>query len=130
MLYLDQIRQAEFLWLAAERGVCASIYVPSTPLTQDTGAGRIQLKTLSNQALEQARAVADKRDVTLMAGYVEELGEDDEFWAHQANGLGVLLTPDSIRTYRLAYACITSAPRRIARSRTSRRSRSWPPKVR
>jgi hypothetical protein len=32
------------------------------------------------------------------------LGDDEEFWSHQANSLAVLATPDHIRTFRLATA--------------------------
>lgn len=104
MLYKDRIREKEFLKLARERGVCLSIFLPTTPLTQDAQANRIALKNLAKQALEQAQTIADKRQIWPMAEYLEALQEDDGFWEFQANGLAVLVTPESIRTYRLAHS--------------------------
>jgi len=104
MLYKDTIREKQFLKLAAQRGVCVSVFLPTTPLTQDAQADRIVLKNLTKEAMEQAEAIADKRQIQAMTGYLEELQEDDEFWEFQANGLGILVTPESIKTYRLAYA--------------------------
>ena len=103
MLYKDRIREKEFLKLARERGVCLSIFLPATPVTQDAQANRITLKNLARQALDQAQSIADKRQIWPMAEYLEALQEDDGFWEFQANGLAVLVTPESIRTYRLAH---------------------------
>jgi hypothetical protein len=36
-----------------------------------------------------------------MEATIDEIHDDDEFWAHQANSLAIFLTPDSVRTYRL-----------------------------
>jgi len=104
MLYKDTTREKQFLKLAAQRGVCVSVFLPTTPLTQDAQADRIVLKNLTKEAMEQAEAIADKRQIQAMTGYLEELQEDDDFWEFQANGLGILVTPESIKTYRLAYA--------------------------
>jgi hypothetical protein len=104
MLYKDTIREKQLLKLAAQRGICVSIFLPTTPLTSDAQADRITLKNLTKTAMEQAEAIADKRQIQAMAGYLEEVQEDDEFWEFQANGLGILVTPESIKTYRLAYA--------------------------
>ncbi|MBF2018141.1 MAG: hypothetical protein IGS23_23680 [Rivularia sp. T60_A2020_040] len=103
MLYKDTIREKQLLKLAAQRGVCVSIFLPTTPLTQDAQADRIVLKNLSKAAMEQAEAIADKRQIQAMTDYLEDLQTDDEFWQFQANGLAILLTPESIKTYRLAY---------------------------
>ncbi len=104
MLHKDTIREKQLLKLADQRGVCISIFLPTTPLTQDAQADRIVLKNLTKDAMEQAEAIADKQQIQAMTGYLEELQEDDEFWKFQANGLGILVTPESIKTYRLAYA--------------------------
>ena len=104
MLYKDRIREKEFLKLARERGVCLSIFMPTTPLTHDTQGERIVLKNLAKQALEQAQTIADKRQIWPMEQYLEGLQEDEGFWEFQAHGLAVLVTPESIRTYRLAHA--------------------------
>ena len=89
MLYKDIIREKQFLKLAAQRGVCVSVFLPTTPLTQDAQADRIVLKNLTKEAMEQAEAIANKRQIQAMTGYLEELQEDDDFWEFQANGLGV-----------------------------------------
>ncbi len=104
MLYKDRIREKEFLKLARERGICLSIFLPTTPITQDAQANRITLKNLAKRALEQAQTIADKRQTWPMEEYLEALQEDDGFWEFQANGLAVLVTPESIRTYRLAHS--------------------------
>ncbi len=103
MLYKDTIRKKQFLKLAAQRGICISIFLPTTPLTQDAQADIIVLKNLTKAAIEQVEEVADKREVQVMQNYLEELQEDEEFWQFQAYGLGILVTPESIQTYRLAY---------------------------
>lgn len=103
MLYKDTIREKQFLKLASQRGICVSIFLPTTPLTQDAQSDRIVLKNLTKEATEQAEAIADKRQIQAMTSYLEELQEDDEFWKFQANGLAILVTPESIQTYRLAY---------------------------
>lgn len=103
MIYRDAIRDSEFLQLAAERGVCVSLFLPTSRVTQDTQGDRIRLRNLGKEALDQAATVADKRAVRAMEAMLEELLGDDVFWAYQAYGLGVLLTPERIRSYRLAY---------------------------
>lgn len=109
MIYRDSIREKEFLRLAAERGVCVSIFLPTTRLTQEAQGDRIQLKNLAKEALAQAETIADKRAIRDMQSHLDELEADDDFWAHQAYGLGVLVTPEKIRTYRLAYAVDSAA---------------------
>jgi hypothetical protein len=109
MLYKDTIKEKQFLKLAAQRGVCLSIYLPTTPLTQDAQADRIVLKNLTKAAIDQAETIADKRQIEAMTDYLEELQADDNFWQFQAHGLGILVTPESIKTYRLAYAVEESA---------------------
>lgn len=104
MLHKDALQPDEFIALARDRGVCVSLYLPTTPLTQDAQADRIVLKNLGKQALEQVEAIADGRAVRSMADMLEQLQDDDGFWNRQAHGLSVLLTPERIRTYRLAYS--------------------------
>jgi hypothetical protein len=103
MLYIDLPAEADLITLAAERAdACVSIYVPTTPLTQDIGQSRLTLKNLAKQAEEQLHAAAfDKRRLALVADHIEHLEADEDFWAHQATSLAVLATPDRIVTYRL-----------------------------
>lgn len=103
MLYKDTIRDAEFLKLAEQRGVCVSIYLPSSPVTQDADAARIRLKTLGREALQQAAGIAGKLELQAMEEALADLDADEVFWAYQAYGLAVLLKPGTSITYRIAY---------------------------
>lgn len=103
MLYIDLPTQSEIADLATERAeACVSIYLPTTPVTQDAQADRIELKNLLKAASAELHdAGTDKRAVSAIEAAVEELIADDEFWAHQARSLALFATPDRLRTYRL-----------------------------
>ncbi len=103
MIYRDAIQDNEFLQLAAVRGICVSIFLPTSRVTQDAQRDRIQFRNLAREAMTQAATIADKRALRAMEAMVQELADDQVFWAYQAYGLGVLLTPESIRTYRLGH---------------------------
>ncbi len=103
MIYRDAIRENEFLRLAAERGTCVSIFLPTSRVTQDAQSDRIRFGNLVKQAMAQAAVIADRRAIRAMEAMAQELADDEVFWAYQAYGLGVLLTPGRIRSYRLAY---------------------------
>ena len=102
-MYVDIPTAAEFRALAERRAdACVSIYLPTTPLTQNTDASRIELRNLSRDATQQLRRSAfDKRRLSALEQELQELTEDDEFWRFQANSLAVLATPDDLVTYRL-----------------------------
>jgi len=106
MLYVDIPSEADFRTLNSIRAdACVSIYLPSTPLTQDAGQIRIAFGNLGKQAAEQLAAAGfDKRRMASLLEQFDDLSEDDEFWRTQANSLAVLATPDTIRTFRLANA--------------------------
>ena len=54
MLYVDIPTPADISALAAARGeACVSIYLRTTPLTQQAQADRVELKNLARHALEQ-----------------------------------------------------------------------------
>lgn len=103
MLHIDLPTKAEIEKLAAHRGSpSVSIYLRTTPLTQDTKADRIELKNLLKAAAaEMETAGTPKRSVWPVEQAVDALIEDDGFWVDQANSLAVFATPDGIRTYRL-----------------------------
>ena len=106
MLHLDIPSADEFrdLW-QVRADACVSLYVPTTPFTQQTSASRIELGGLLKTALAQLEVAGfDKRRASALRDEVEDLIDDDEFWAAQANSLAVLATPDQIRTFRLANA--------------------------
>ncbi len=103
MLYSDPVTPQEFLALCQDRGICVSIYLPTTPITQETQADRTNLRNLINAATEQAQAIADKKTVAAIEDNLLDLLDDDQFWIHQAHGLGILATPERLITYRLVY---------------------------
>jgi hypothetical protein len=103
MLYVDLPTRADMDRLIGYRGNPAvSIYLRTTPLTQETKADRIELKNLMKAAVaEMETADVPKRSVSAMEESVEALIDDDEFWVTQANSLAVFVTPAGARTYRL-----------------------------
>jgi hypothetical protein len=104
MLYVDIPTLPDFTALNRERAdACVSIYVETTPLTQQADAGRIELGNLARQAREQLEAIGlNKRRLAALMEQFDDLADDAEFWRLQANSLAVLATPDMLRTYRLA----------------------------
>jgi len=104
MLYVDIPTRSEFATLSTARAdACVSIYVRTTPLTQEVGASRIEFGNLMREAQSQLQdAGFDKRRLAALMDSLSDLLDDDEFWRFQANSLAVFATPDSIRAYRLA----------------------------
>ncbi|MEX2200960.1 MAG: hypothetical protein WD711_06160 [Dongiaceae bacterium] len=102
MLYVDIPTTADIKSLSGARSdLCVSIYLPTSPLTQQASADRIELKNLAKQAIAQFEANgADKRRVAALSDHLDDLVDDDEFWKHQAKSLAILATPDSVRTFR------------------------------
>lgn len=103
MLYVDIPTLAEFKALGAVRAdACVSIYLKTTPLTQDIGGDRIAFGNLTREARAQLEAAGfDKRRLAALIEQFDDLADDDEFWRLQANSLAILATPDFIRTFRL-----------------------------
>ena len=104
MLYVDIPTRTEFSVLAQQRAdACVSIYLKTTPVTQDVHASRIQMGNLIKEAEVQLEAAAfDKRRLGALLDGLNNLLDDDKFWRFQAHSLAVFATPDNIRTYRLA----------------------------
>ncbi|EAQ34177.1 hypothetical protein NB311A_00590 [Nitrobacter sp. Nb-311A] len=104
MLYVDIPALSDLRKLNDVRAdACVSIYVPTTPLTQDVEASRIEAGNLAKQAYAQLEAGGlDKRRLALLAEQLDDLLDDDEFWRFQARSLAIFATPDTIQTFRLA----------------------------
>lgn len=104
MLYLDIPTQAKIDKLAATRSPAAvSIYLAATPLTEESDLTRISLKNHAREAVNQLEAAgADKHDVQAIREQLAELDDDTGFWAYQAHGLALFVTPDKLRSFRLA----------------------------
>ncbi len=108
VLYVDIPSLADLKSLAAHRDdICVSIYLPTTPVSQETSGDRIELKNLAKEALRQLNTVsADKRRVAALMEHLDDLVDDDEFWRFQARSLAVLATPDHARTFRVPNALV------------------------
>lgn len=103
MLHVDIPARDELRALMDHREPgCVAIYLPTTPLTQETDASRIALKNLAREAIQQLEAAGtDRRAVAALAEELDALHDDDEFWRFQARSLAILATPTSLRTFRL-----------------------------
>ncbi len=104
MLHVDIPGRSEFATLSQKRQPgCVSIYLRTTPVTQQVEASRIEMRNLVDQAEQQlVDAGFDKRQLAALMEQLKDLLDDDEFWYYQANSLAVFATPESIRSYRLA----------------------------
>ena len=88
--------------LAARGGPCVSVYLATSPITQEAESARIALKTLTADAAGQLEeAGLDRREVADVREALEDLGDDDEFWAEQARSLAIFASPRAVRTFRL-----------------------------
>jgi Bacterial archaeo-eukaryotic release factor family 11 len=103
LLHVDLPTRSEILAIASARSQASvTIYLATSPLTEAAQADRIALKNLGREAVAQLEAAGtDKRSIWPIEAALEEIGGDDEFWAHQANSLAIFITPDSLRTFRL-----------------------------
>ncbi|TVR08705.1 MAG: hypothetical protein EA385_09390 [Salinarimonadaceae bacterium] len=103
MLYVDIPTRTEIASLNGVRSdACVSIYLETTPLTQESDASRIALGNLARQAREQLEAAGfDKRRLADLMDQIDAVASDEEFWRLQANSLAVLATPDRMWTFRL-----------------------------
>lgn len=104
MLYVDTPTLPEFRSLNKRRAdACISIYLPTTPITQDIEASRIELGNLASAAISQLEEAGfDKRRLWPIGEQLDDLLDDDEFWRFQAHSLAIFVTPDDLRTFRLA----------------------------
>jgi hypothetical protein len=88
--------------LTDRAGPCVSIYVATSPITQEAEASRIELKNLAADAMGQLEAEGVERGVVPeMREALDELGDDEDFWAEQARSLAIFAAPGMLRTYRL-----------------------------
>lgn len=106
MLYVDIPTPDDIKALSMHRGQgCTSIYMRTTPVTQQAQADRIALKNLGREAVQQLQAGgSDKRQIAAIAEQLDDLVDDDAFWRFQAHSLAIFVTPDNMRTFRLPNA--------------------------
>jgi hypothetical protein len=69
--------------IAVEAPGCVSVYLPTSPLTQEAQADRIAFRNLCSQAAP----------VPEVEEALDELASDDEFWEELANSLAVFAAP-------------------------------------
>ena len=71
--------------------VCVSIYLPTTPITQDIQQARITLSNLAKEAIRQLQETGtDKRRLAALQEHLDDLADDEEFWRFQAHSLARL----------------------------------------
>jgi hypothetical protein len=102
-MHIDLPTRAQIEKLIGRRAQpTVSIYVSTTPVTQDAQIDRIELKNLLKSAVAELEAVdTPKRSIWPIEEAVGHLIEDDDFWATQANSLAIFASGDWIETYRL-----------------------------
>ena len=105
MLHIDIPSPSDVSLLTAHRTFpSVSIYVPTSPLTHEAQASRIEFKNLWRAAADQlGDAGCTTRDLGEMEEEAADLIDDDAFWEVQANTLAVFLTPERVLTYRLPF---------------------------
>lgn len=88
--------------LEAREPYSVSIYVPTDPVS-DGNAERIAYGNLVSEALSQLGELPIGRgEREELREALEDLGEEEDFWAEQARSLAVFATPSSLVTFRLA----------------------------
>ncbi|RIQ33672.1 hypothetical protein DY240_04760 [Jiangella rhizosphaerae] len=88
--------------MTARDPASVSIYVPTSPVTQQAQAGRIELKNLAAEAVRQLEeAGADRGAPADVRESLDDLVEDDDFWAEQARSLAVFASPGGATVFRL-----------------------------
>lgn len=103
MQHVDIPSMSDFNKLRQVRAdACVSIYLPTTPITSEVNACKIEYANQVKEALSQSRSLTDKRRLAEMETLLNGLLDYDEFWLKQSRSLAVLATPDRIWTFRLA----------------------------
>ncbi len=104
MLHVDLPTLDELRALTKVRAdACVSVYLPTSPVTQEADAARILYGNLVKEALGQFETAGlDKRRAAALAEQLEEVAEDDDLWETLARSLAVFATPDRLRVFRLA----------------------------
>ncbi len=106
MLHVDIPSRADIEWLAGVREpACLTLYLPTTPITPKIEHDKLVFKNLARDGLQELRdRDADRRAVAAIEEELDDLLDDDAFWAHQANSLAVYATAEHILTFRLPNA--------------------------
>jgi len=106
MWHLDIPSESELRLLAAINApAVVTIYMPTTPISQDAASEAMVLHNLVKEALIEVRQRPGlpRGDDEYIEVQLLDLIDDDDFWAHQSHGLGVITTPDGQWTFRLPH---------------------------
>jgi len=106
-------RQIERL-LQARGGPLVSIYLPTSPITPEADAARIAFKNLAAEAVAELREGGTgtaEREAIEQA--LDDLHDDEDFWAEQAHSLAVFADPRGLRIE--AYRRRSSSVRKTSR---------------
>ena len=103
MLHIDLPSQEELSALARHiHGPSVSIVLPTTPITTNTDADRLQFRALGEEAIRQLEVSGTEgSSIEALAEAFADLVDDDDFWRLQARSLVAYATPESLITYRL-----------------------------
>ena len=106
MLHVDIPARDEIHALLEHRGPASvTLYLETTPLTQEIDASRIALKNLAAEAATQlAAAGAHRKAILAVQEQIDDLIDDDAFWRFQARSLAIFVTPDHLSSFRLPNA--------------------------
>jgi hypothetical protein len=104
VLHIDLPSRADIQsLLEARHPSSVSLYLPTTPVSAEVGGSRIELKNLVAAAIGQLEAAgAATEERSALRESLDDLIDDDSFWAYQAHSLAVFATPRSVLTFRLA----------------------------
>src|SRR5215510_12922233 len=89
---IEGLLQAGGKWLV-------SIYLPTSPITPEADAARIAFKNLAAEAV--AGIHAGRAEFEAIEQALDDLHDDDDFWAEQAHSLSVFADPHRLRSFRL-----------------------------
>jgi len=107
MWHLDIPSESELRLLAAiSAPAVVSIYLPTTPISKDAAADAIELRNLVAEAMAEVRqrAASPRGDDAYIEEQLLDLVDDEDFWAHQSYGLGIITTADGQWTFRLPHS--------------------------
>ena len=102
-MHVDLPTAAEITRLLAVTGrPCVTIYLPTTPDTDEGQAERIAWKNSTAEAIARLTDTGvEKRTVWEFERLFEDMVEDDAFWFYQANSLAVFTDGRSLHSYHL-----------------------------
>lgn len=106
MWHLDIPSESELRALAAINGpAVVTIYMSTTPISHDAAAEALGLHNLIKEAMTgvRNRPGLPRGDDDYIEVQLLDLVDDEDFWAHQSHGLGVITTADSQWTFRLPH---------------------------